>query len=123
MEFDELSNRVMGGANEVPRHLGPGLVESAYLRCLAQELSDANIAFETEKALPITYKGNNLDCGYRIDVLVDGRLVVELKAVDKLLPIHGAQVLTYLRMANVKTGLLINFNSRVLSSGIQRFVL
>ena len=122
-EFDELPNRVIGCALEVHRSLGPGLLESAYEQCLAHELSCAKLPFQLQAPLPIEYKDVRLDCGYRIDVLVDGRLIVELKSVDLLLPIHEAQLLTYMKLARVPTGLLINFNVRLLKDGIRRFVL
>lgn len=103
--------------------MGPGLLESAYERCLSFELLCAGIYHEMQKELPIDYKGTKLDCGYRLDLLVDGTLIVELKAVDKLLPIHEAQILTYMKLAGVKTGLLMNFNVTRLKDGIKRFVL
>jgi GxxExxY protein len=123
MEFDGLSNRVIGCAIEVHRHLGPGLLESAYRRCLAYELQASALSFETERSMPVHYKGADLECGFRMDLVVENQLLVELKAVDRLLPIHDAQVLTYLRMAKLKVGLLINFHTRILGDGIRRFVL
>ena len=102
--------------------LGPGLLESAYEECLARELAVRGIPFERQKALPLVYKDVKLECGYRIDLLVDGRVVVELKAVDALAPIHDAIVLTYLRLSGCKIGLLINFNSVVLKDGLRRLV-
>ena len=122
-EFDELPNRVIGCALEVHRSLGPGLLESAYEQCLAHELSCTKLPFQLQAPLPIEYKDVRLDCGCRIDVLVDSRLIVELKSVDLLLPIHEAQLLTYMKLARVPTGLLINFNVRLLKDGIRRFVL
>ena len=123
MEFDELSGKVIGCALEVHKQLGPGLLESAYERCLSYELLCAGIPHESQKELPIDYKGMELDCGYRVDLLVGGKLIVELKAVDKLSPIHEAQLLTYMKLAGVKTGLLMNFNVTRLKDGIKRFVL
>lgn len=123
MEFDPLSNRVIGLAIEVHRHLGPGLLESAYEACLAHELHAAGIACERQKDLPVRYKGLELDCAYRIDLLVDGALVLELKSVERLLPIHEAQLLTYLKLTGVRTGLLINFNVPFLKDGLKRMVL
>ncbi|MGD1019779.1 MAG: GxxExxY protein [Verrucomicrobiia bacterium] len=123
MEFDELSKMVIGYALEVHRNLGPGLLESAYEQCLAHELSCAKLPFQRQLDLPVEYKGVRLDCGYRIDLLVDGKLVVELKSIEQLLPIHEAQVLTYMKLARVPTGLLINFNVPLLKQGIKRFVL
>ena len=109
MKFDDLSNKIIGCAIEVHRELGPGLLESTYEQCLAYELSRAKIPFKLQVELPVEYKEIRLDCGYRIDLLADGRLVVELKSVDQLLPIHEAQILTYMKLAGVKVGLLINF--------------
>ena len=118
MEFDELSNKVLGCAIEVHRELGPGLLESAYEQCLAYELNRARIPFRLQFELPVEYKQIKLDCGYRIDVFVDDRLIVELKSVDQLLKIHEAQILTYMKLARVKIGLLINFNVEVLKKGV-----
>jgi GxxExxY protein len=123
MEFDDLSNRVIGCAIEVHRHLGPGLLESAYEQCLAHELSRNNIAFQLQLAQPVRYKDVLLDCGYRIDVLVENQLIIELKSVEKLLGIHEAQLLTYMKLAEIKIGLLMNFNIIKLKEGIMRFVL
>jgi len=123
VEFDELSNRVIGCAIEVHRELGPGLLESAYEQCLAAELSRSGIPFQVQVALPVNYKGTRLDCGYRIDLLVDNHLIVELKSVEQLLKIHEAQILTYMRLTKVGVGLLINFNVPILKKGIKRFLL
>jgi GxxExxY protein len=123
MEFDALSNRVIGCAIEVHRVLGPGLLESTYEQCLARELTLADIAFKLQWPLPVKYKGIHLDCGYRVDVLVDDVLILELKAVEHVLGIHHAQLLTYMKLASIQTGLLINFNVPVLKDGLQRFVL
>jgi len=123
MEFDDLSKRVIGCAIEVHRELGPGLLESTYEQCLAYELGQARIGFKLQHALPVQYKGIQLDCGYRIDVLAEGSLILELKSVEVLLPIHEAQLLTYMKLASIKTGLLINFNVQLLKTGIKRFVL
>jgi GxxExxY protein len=123
MEFEDLSKRVIGCALEVHRHLGPGLLESACVQCLAHELSCAKLPFQLQAPVPIEYKNVHLDCGYRIDVFVDGKLIVELKSMERLLPIHEAQLLTYMKLAQVPTGLLINFNVRLLKDGIKRFVL
>jgi GxxExxY protein len=123
MEFDELSRSVIGCAIEVHRTLGPGLLESTYRQCLGYELSHVQIPFRMEVPLPVRYKDALLDCGYRIDLLVSGDLVVELKAVEVLLPIHQAQILTYMRLAKIPIGLLINFNVTKLQNGIKRFVL
>jgi len=123
MEFDQLSNRVIGCALEVHRTLGPGLLESTYEQCLAHELSLAGISFKLQLPLPVKYKGIKLDCGYRIDLLVNDELIVELKSVDQIMGIHRAQLLTYMKLSGVKVGLLINFNVEMLKSGIKRFVL
>jgi GxxExxY protein len=123
MEFDELSRKVIGCAIEVHRNLGPGLLESTYRQCLACELSHAGIPFQMEVPLPVRYKETLLGCGYRIDLLVSGDLVVEIKCVETLLPIHQAQILTYLRLSKIPVGLIINFNVTKLQNGIKRFVL
>jgi GxxExxY protein len=115
VKFDELSNRVLGCAIEVHRELRPGLLESTYEQCLAYELAQAKIPFKLQVELPVEYKRMRLDCGYRIDMLADDRLIVELKSVDQLLKIHEAQVLTYMKLTRVSVGLLINFNVDVLS--------
>jgi len=123
VKFDELSNKVLGCAIEVHRELGPGLLESTYEQCLAYELTDAKIPFKLQVELPVEYKRIKLACGYRIDLLADDRLIVELKSVDQLLKIHEAQILTYMKLAAVRVGLLINFNVDVLRKGVRRFVL
>ena len=123
MEFDDLSNRVIGCAIEVHRQLGPGLLESAYEQCLAHELSRNNIAFQLQLAQPVQYREVLLDCGYRIDVLVENQLIIELKSVEKLLGIHEAQLLTYMKLAEIRVGLLMNFNVTKLKEGIKRIVL
>lgn len=122
-DFDSLSKQVIGLALEVHKQLGPGLLESTYEKCLAYELSSQGVQFETQKNLPVEYKGIKLDCGYRIDMLVEGKLIIELKAVDSLNHLHEAQLLTYMKLAEIKVGLLINFNTKLLTSGIKRFVL
>ena len=123
MEFDELSRRVIGCAIEVDRNPGPGLLESTYRQCLACELSHAGVPFQMEVPLPVRYKDVLLDCGYRIDLLVRSDLIVEIKSVETLLPIHQAQILTYMRLARIPIGLLMNFNVTKLQNGIKRFVL
>ena len=121
-EKDPLTGKVIGFAIEVHRHLGPGLMESAYETCLCYELSQAGIPFERQAPLPVRYKEVHLDCGYRMDIVVDKRLVIELKTVEKLLPIHDAQLLTYLKLSGIRVGLLLNFNEAVLRDGIKRIV-
>ena len=124
MLVDEaLTEQIIGAAMEVHRQLGPGLMERVYQTCLAYELDVRGIKWEREKPLPIVYKGTQLDCGYRLDFLVEDKVVVELKAVEQLLPIHEAQLLTYLKISGCKVGLLINFNVPLLKNGIKRRVL
>jgi len=118
-----VTERVIGFAIAVHRLLGPGLLESAYEECLCFELMQAGTGYARQVPLPIVYKGVRLDCGYRLDILVEQQLVLEIKTVEKLLPIHEAQMLTYLRLGRYPTGLLMNFNTVVLKDGIRRFVL
>lgn len=120
MENDQLTEKIIGCAIEVHRNLGPGLLESTYEECLAYELTKVNIPFERQKNLPVRYKETLLDCGYRLDMLVNGEVILEIKAIDQLLPIHEAQLLTYLKLSGRKLGLLINFNVRLLKHGIKR---
>ena len=122
MNLNDLTEAIIGAAIEVHRHLGPGLLESSYEQCLCRELSLRNIPFEYQKPLPINYKGMLLDCGYRVDILIAGQILLELKSVEKLLPIHQAQVLTYLKLGNWPIALLINFNVEVLRLGLKRIV-
>jgi GxxExxY protein len=122
MLINELTETVIGACIEVHRHLGPGLLESTYRQCLCRELSLRDIPFVCQAELPVNYKGMLLDCGYKLDLLIDGRLVVELKSVEKLLPIHEAQLLTYLRLGRWEVGLLVNFNVVKLIDGIMRRV-
>ncbi len=121
MERDPLTRKVIGCAIEVHRALGPGLLESTYQQCLAHELSLQGIPFKMECSIPVNYKEIQLDCGYRVDLLVEDKLILELKAVSKILEIHRAQLLTYMKLAKVETGLLINFNTGRLVDGIQHF--
>jgi GxxExxY protein len=120
---DPLAKRVIGCAIEVHRHLGPGLLESAYQRCLTYELSLSQIAFVADRPLPLAYKGLELHCGYRLDIVVDDKLILELKAVERLLPIHQAQMITYLRLLSIRQGLLINFNVPRLVDGVKSVLL
>jgi GxxExxY protein len=117
-----LTEKIIGTAIEVHKVLGPGLLESAYEECLAHELRLANISFERQVPLPVSYKSLQLDCGYRLDFLVERTVVLELKAVEDLQPIHQAQLLTYLKLGGWPIGLLINFNVSVLKKGIKRLV-
>ena len=123
MEFDILSKKVIGCAIEVHRHLGPGLLESAYEKCLAHELNLNGIPFKLQVSMPVEYKGVRLDCGYRIDLLVDDAVIVELKSVDKISPVHQAQLLTYMKLADISVGLMMNFNVELMKDGIKRMVL
>jgi GxxExxY protein len=113
----------LGFAIEVHRRLGPGLLESAYEECLCYELTTNGLRFERQVALPVVYKAIRLDCAYRMDVVVDGQVILEVKAVERLMPIHEAQLLTYMKLSEVRTGLLLNFNSAVLKDGIRRLML
>ena len=122
-KLNQITETIIGGAIAVHRALGPGLLESAYEACLVYELLERGLSIEQQKALPIEYRGVKLDCGYRIDLLVEGVIVVELKAVDRLEPIHKAQILSYLKLSGCKIGLLINFNVTLLTKGIKRVVL
>ena len=121
--YKELSEQIIGAAIEVHRHLGPGLLESAYHRCLVHELGLRGLSVRTEVSLGIDYKGIRLASGYRLDIVVENKIVVEVKAVDALAPIHQAQLLTYLRLGGYQLGLLVNFNVPVLREGIKRLVL
>lgn len=123
MEVNKLTEKIIGLAIEVHRHLGPGLLESAYQECLYYELKEAGLLVEKEKKLPIEYKEISLDQGYRIDLLVENQLVLEIKTVETFTDVHKAQILTYMRLGNYNTGLLINFNTKLLSKGIKRFSL
>jgi GxxExxY protein len=123
MKFDELSRRVIGCAIEVHRELGPGLLESTYETCLAHELGLQGIPFASQHPITVSYKGQRLDCGYRVDLLIDASLIVELKSVEEIKRIHEAQLLTYMKLARLKMGLLMNFNVMRLKDGIRRFVL
>ena len=123
MYRNELSGKVIGAAIEVHKILGPGLLESAYEECLCHELELRAIPFERQKELPLEYKGVALDCGYRLDLVVANKLILELKTCEALEPIHEAQLLTYLKLTGIKLGLLINFNVPVLKEGIKRLAL
>ena len=121
-EEDTFSKEIIGAAIEVHRNLGPGLLESAYEECLCRELSICGLSFERQKPLAVSYKGVKLDCGYRLDVVVGGSVILELKTVDQIEPIHEAQLLTYLKLSGLKLGILINFNVPILKEGIKRIV-
>ena len=120
---EALTSRVIGLAMEVHRTLGPGLLESAYEECLCFELTSHGIPFGRQVPLPVIYKSVRLDCAYKMDLVVQGMLVVELKTVDRILPVHEAQLLTYLRLSGITTGLILNFHMPILKDGIRRLVL
>ena len=121
MKINDLTGIIIGCAIEVHKELGPGLLESTYEECLCHELNLQKFAYERQKELPVFYKGKNLDCGYRLDIVLPNQLILELKAIEKIEPIHEAQLLTYLKLSKIKTGLLINFNVQLLKEGIRRF--
>ena len=121
--LNKLTEQIIGAAIEVHRNLGPGLLESAYETCLSYELQQRNLRFERQKPLPLVYKEIRLDHGYRVDLLVEQEIVVELKVVDRVAPVHEAQVLSYLRFSGCRIGLLLNFNVKLLKDGIHRFIL
>jgi len=123
MEYNQISHEVIGCAIKVHTALGPGLLESAYQRCLVYELQKTNLHIESELRLPIIYEKIKLDRGYRIDILVENQVLIELKSVDTITNVHKAQILTYLKLGNFKLGLLINFNVTLLTKGINRFIL
>ena len=122
-DINKLTGEIIGAAIEVHKALGPGLLESAYEECLCHEFKLRSFPFERQKELPIEYKGVKLDCGYRLDIVVWNKIILELKSCSELLPIHEAQLLTYLKLTNMKVGLLINFNVPVLKEGIKRLSL
>jgi GxxExxY protein len=120
---DPLTEKIIGFAIEVHRQLGPGLLESAYEECLCYELKQSGLIFQRQVPLPVLYKAIRLDCGYRIDIVVEKKVILELKTVERLIPVHDAQLLTYLKLSRLRTGLLLNFNSPTLKDGIRRMVL
>ncbi len=117
-----LTSKIIAGAIQVHRHLGPGLLEAAYQACLAAEFDSLQITYQREVAVPLTYRGRNLDCGFRVDFLVENAVILELKSVQTVLPVHEAQILSYLRFMDKRVGLLLNFNESILKNGIRRFV-
>ena len=121
--MNEITEKIIGAAIAVHKELGPGLLESAYETCLVYELLQSGLKVESQKSLPVSYRGVKVDCGYRIDLLVEDQIILELKSVEKLEPIHEAQLLSYLKLSGYKIGLLINFNVSLLKNGIRRFVL
>jgi GxxExxY protein len=122
MEINQITEKIIGCAIEVHKNLGPGLIESAYEECLVFELTKAGLKVERQKPVPVVYKEIKLECGYRVDILVENLVVLELKVVDAIIPVHEAQILTYMKFANKNIGLLINFNVTMLKNGIRRFV-
>ncbi len=123
MEFDQVSKKIIGASIEVHKALGPGLLESAYEKCLSHEIARFGLIFERQKPLPVIYKDIEIDFGYRLDLLVENSVIVEIKSVEALIPVHAAQILTYMRFSGIHIGLLINFNVTILKNGIRRFVL
>ncbi len=121
MEINQITKKIIGCAIEVHKNLGPGLLESAYEECLVFELRSAGLIAERQIGVPVVYKDIKLDCGYRIDILVENTVVIELKTVDEFAPVHEAQILTYMKFASKKIGLLINFNVTLLKNGIRRY--
>ena len=121
-QLDQVTRQIIGAAIEVHKAIGPGLLESAYQACLAFEVRQRGLKVEEQVPLPVLYKEVKLDCGYRLDLLVEDSVIVEIKAVEQLCPIHDAQLLSYLRMAHKHVGLLINFHNRVLKDGLKRIV-
>jgi len=119
-EINQLTEKIIGAAIEVHRALGPGLLESAYEACLVYELSERGLKVEAQKPVPLVYKAVSLDCGYRLDVLVEDTVIVEIKSIDRIMPIHRAQVISYLKLTGLPIGLLINFNVKLLKLGIER---
>jgi GxxExxY protein len=122
MDINELSNKIIGAAIEVHKTLGPGLLESTYEKCLSYELVLRKFTIEQQKVVPVKYKGIELDCGYRLDIIVENQIILELKACDQIEPIHEAQLLTYLKLTGLKIGLLLNFNVPMMKEGIVRIV-
>jgi len=120
---EKITEKIIESAIEIHRYLGPGLMESAYEECLCFELKQHDLSFERQKRLPLKYKSIELDCGYRIDILVEDKVIVELKCVDKINPIHETQLLTYLRLSDKKVGLILNFYVSLMKDGIRRLVL
>jgi len=122
MEYEDLTRTIIGCAIEVHKELGPGLLESAYEECLAYELTKFGLKVERQKPVPVVYKEIKLECGYRIDILVEDKVVLELKTVDEFNPVHEAQILTYLKFSQKKVGLLMNFNVLKMKDGIKRYI-
>ena len=122
MDIDQLSNKIIGAAIEVHKTLGPGLLESAYEECMCHELDLRGLSYERQKPLPVFYKGTKLDCGYRLDIVVNEGIILELKSCESIEPIHKAQLLTYLKLSGLKLGLILNFKTPMMKDGIVRIV-
>lgn len=123
MKYEKLTEKIIGLVIEVHRNLGPGLLENIYKKCLVYELEQADIEYELEKEIPVFYKGLKFDCDYRLDILIENKLILELKCVESLLPVHKAQLLTYMKLTDIPVGLLINFNEAIVKDGIRRLSL
>ncbi len=123
MDFDTLSNKVIGCAIEVHKELGPGLLENVYRECLAYELGNEGMPYVMEAPLPVLYKGATINFEYKIDFIIEEILILEIKSVERIIPVHHAQILTYMKLSKINTGLLINFNVPLLKDGLKRFVL
>ena len=123
MLHENITERIIAAAIEVHRELGPGLLESVYSECLAHEMKAAGLKFEKEKDLPVRYKDVFIDCFFRMDFVVEDKIILEMKPVEKILKVHEAQLLTYMKLSNIRVGLLMNFNSEILKNGIKRFIL
>lgn len=123
MLYEDLTEKIIGAAIEVHKELGPGLLENVYSECLSYELSQLGLHYKKELNLPVKYKTELLDCNYRVDFLIEDKVIVELKSVEKILKVHEAQLLTYMKLSDKRVGLLINFNTDTLKAGIKRFIL
>ena len=121
-ELNSITETIIGAAIQVHRELGPGLLESAYEACLEYEITNRGRRVEKQVPVPVVYRGVNLECGYRLDLLVDGKVIVELKTLDKIIPIHEAQLLSYLKLMNLHVGLLLNFRAITMKEGVKRIV-
>ena len=122
LTLNEITDKIIGAAINIHRELGPGLLESTYEACMVYDLTEIGLKVVQQKLLPVVYKGVKLECGYRIDLFIEDKIIVELKSVEKILPIHEAQLLSYLKLSGCKVGLLINFNVKILKNGIQKIV-
>lgn len=123
MDINQVTNKIIGCAIEVHKSLGPGLLESAYEECLVSELQNSGLTAERQKPVPVVYKDIKLDCGYRIDILVENSVIIELKSIEAINPVHEAQILTYMKFSKKRIGLLINFNVALLKDGLKRYII